>query len=342
MKISIIVPIYKVEYNSLRTSINSLINQTYRNIEIILIDDGSPDDCGKICDELQNIDNRIKVIHQNNKGLSGARNAGINISTGDFITFLDGDDWLELDAVEKLIEKMDLNSDVICFGTIKEFKNINYNYDFGDHFIDGKIYENDEIYYMMSELLDFNSYLGDATAKLFKNDLLQKYKLNFDEGLKQGIEGLDFNFRVFEKTKKIQFLKIFKYHYTYSSDSITMRFNEDNYKLIINGFKKIKKIIDEKNMTKYDIVHKYYSRIYYFIITTAISGYFRPKNNLKFKDKKKKFKTFLKNDLIKDVLERNYDNNLDKKRKIIIKLIKKHCYLSLSILAWIRWLQKHM
>lgn len=104
-KISIIVPVYKVE-EYLEKCIESLISQTYRNLEIILVDDGSPDKCGEICDSYAAKDNRIKVIHKKNEGVAMARNDGLDIAQGDFISFVDSDDWLDLDTYECFVESM--------------------------------------------------------------------------------------------------------------------------------------------------------------------------------------------------------------------------------------------
>lgn len=101
--VSLIVPIYKVE-DDLEECINSLQNQTYRNIEIILVDDGSPDRCGEIADRIAQTDQRIIVIHKLNGGLSDARNAGLERMTGDYISFVDSDDVLELDFVEQMLK----------------------------------------------------------------------------------------------------------------------------------------------------------------------------------------------------------------------------------------------
>lgn len=100
-KISVIVPIYKVE-NYLDRCVNSIRNQTYDNLEIILVDDGSPDRCGEMCDAYAKEDNRIKVIHKENGGLSDARNKGIEAATGEYLAFVDSDDWLDLDMMELL------------------------------------------------------------------------------------------------------------------------------------------------------------------------------------------------------------------------------------------------
>lgn len=101
-KISVIVPVYKVE-QYLNKCVDSIICQTYKNLEIILVDDGSPDRCGEICDEYAKKDDRVKVIHKKNGGLSDARNAGLDISTGDWIGFVDSDDYINPDMYEKLL-----------------------------------------------------------------------------------------------------------------------------------------------------------------------------------------------------------------------------------------------
>ena len=97
--VSIIVPIYKVE-EYLDECVESIINQTYSNIEIILVDDGSPDRCPQLCDEWAKKDNRIKVIHKENGGVSSARNAGITLSKGEWIWFVDSDDTAQINALE--------------------------------------------------------------------------------------------------------------------------------------------------------------------------------------------------------------------------------------------------
>ena len=100
-KITVIIPVYNVE-KYLKEAIEATINQTYKNLEIILVDDGSTDSSGKICDEYAKKDNRIKVIHQENRGMSGARNVGLECATGKYIMFSDSDDTFELNACEKL------------------------------------------------------------------------------------------------------------------------------------------------------------------------------------------------------------------------------------------------
>lgn len=111
-KVSVIVPVYNVE-KYLRRCLDSIINQTYRNLEIILVDDGSPDNCGVICDEYASKDHRVQVIHRENGGLSVARNAGLDVATGEYIAFVDSDDWLADEFVEKLHANAEQNALVV-------------------------------------------------------------------------------------------------------------------------------------------------------------------------------------------------------------------------------------
>lgn len=117
--ISVIIPIYKVE-PYLEHCIDSVLKQAYASLEIILVDDGSPDNCPKICDEYAQKDPRIKVIHKENGGLSDARNAGLDICTGDYIFFLDSDDWISKDCIQILEETAKANDYDIIVGNFRK------------------------------------------------------------------------------------------------------------------------------------------------------------------------------------------------------------------------------
>ncbi|MGN0488971.1 MAG: glycosyltransferase family 2 protein [Ruminococcus sp.] len=117
--ISVIIPVYKVE-EFLPRCVDSVISQTYKNLEIILVDDGSPDNCPQICDAYAKKDSRIKVVHKNNGGLSDARNAGLDIATGTLISFIDSDDWIDRKTYELIIKAMEeTHSNIGACGYIK-------------------------------------------------------------------------------------------------------------------------------------------------------------------------------------------------------------------------------
>ena len=120
--VSIIIPVYNVE-KYLDKCVASVVNQTYTNLEIILVDDGSPDNCPAMCDAWKANDSRIKVIHQQNGGLSHARNEGLKIATGEFIGFVDSDDWIELNMIERLLTTLlETDADIAscCFQSERE------------------------------------------------------------------------------------------------------------------------------------------------------------------------------------------------------------------------------
>lgn len=122
IKISVIIPVYNVE-KYIERAINSVIRQTYKNLEIILIDDGSTDNSGLICNKYAGLDERIQVIHKENGGLVSARKAGIRIATGDYVVNLDSDDWIECDAYENVVKIIEeYGVDVVAYGVKKEFE----------------------------------------------------------------------------------------------------------------------------------------------------------------------------------------------------------------------------
>ena len=114
--ISVIVPIYNVE-QYLERCVYSILKQSYHNLEIILVDDGSTDDSGRLCDELKEIDSRITVLHKANGGLSDARNVGLNKVTGEWISFIDSDDWIHEDYIKNLYNLVNCNSCEIAIAT---------------------------------------------------------------------------------------------------------------------------------------------------------------------------------------------------------------------------------
>lgn len=118
--VSVIVPVYKVE-DYIRECIDSILAQTYPYFELILVDDGSPDNCGRICDDYAKGDNRIKVVHKVNGGISSARNAGLEVAKGEWIMHVDGDDWIEPDMIESLIEAAQVTGADLVFGDFMKY-----------------------------------------------------------------------------------------------------------------------------------------------------------------------------------------------------------------------------
>lgn len=176
-KISIIVPVYQAE-KYISKCIESIVNQAYKNLEIILIDDGSTDSSGEICDRYGERDKRIVVVHTPNKGVSAARNCGLDIATGDYITFVDSDDFLDLQMYSEMIQVAEKYScDVVMCDCIKEFKGKSEKY---THAIREGFYDKEQLkqeYY--SQLLITPNIEYPATISnwlcLIKKEIGKKY-----------------------------------------------------------------------------------------------------------------------------------------------------------------------
>lgn len=175
--VSIIVPVYNVE-KYLKKCVKSIINQTYKKLEIILVDDGSPDRSGTICDCLAEKDRRIRVIHKENGGVSTARNAGIEVATGEYICFVDSDDWLPSNAIEILISRIKKDYSDFCMGDVMHVGIRDSSlWKLKDACIE---IEN------INEIVSFGYALKAPWAKLFRSEIIKKTRLSFLPGIAYG------------------------------------------------------------------------------------------------------------------------------------------------------------
>lgn len=215
--VTVIVPVYKVE-KYLYKCVDSILAQTYTNLEIILVNDGSPDNCGDICDEYVLKDSRIKVIHKENGGLSSARNAAIDVMSGDFVTFIDSDDYVDSHYVEKLYNALkDNNADIsICaeeyiLETINsDLKSIGRPFEF---FSGLKVMTCEQaiIYCLQQELFE-----AAAWAKLYKSSLFDEVR--YPEGYAYEDQGT--TYKTFLKSNIIVFISDRLYFYLQRGGSI--------------------------------------------------------------------------------------------------------------------------
>lgn len=338
-KVSVIVPVYNVPERYLEKCVSSLVNQNLNDIEIILVDDGTPDTSGKLCDDFAKKDSRIKVIHQENKGLCGARNTGVKSSTGEWISFVDGDDWIEPNAYEKLYNIGTKNNvDVVMFGYVKDYpsKSVIMHYD--KYFENKKVYNTSEdIAYLQKMILNYNANCAMAPTKFIRKSVIEKYNIYHDEKLRQGAEGIEFNIRLFSKIKSALFLNETFYHYIYNDESITTVHNEKNHQMVIDCFKKIK---GEINNDDSEIMGWFYNRMKYVILTTAISGYFSRSNKEAYKIQKRKFKKYMSDTLVQETLKSKNYQGLSTTRKITLFFIKHRLFLLVKIISMVRTKQK--
>ena len=247
--VSIIVPVYKVE-QYLKRCMDSVLNQTYKNIEIILVNDGSPDNCPALCDEYAKIDSRVRVIHKENGGLSSARNVALDSVKGDYIFFVDSDDWLALDTLEVLNEYLEKDYDMISFQRT--------------YLTEEKVIEKGEKNPKdmdVSQYIDA-SFLGRydffVTTKIFKTEVFNNVR--FLEG--RNYEDLEIMHRLFLNMKKVVGLDYFLYYYWKGNEgaitnTITMKNIKDHYLSANEIYQACRKYLEDRGKDSSNIVAWY-------------------------------------------------------------------------------------
>lgn len=336
--ISIIVPCYNVE-KYLQQCVESILKQTYSNWELILVNDGSKDNTPHICDEYALRDNRIKVIHKTNGGLVSARNAGYEAVTGDWMTYLDGDDWVSLDMVEKLTlaiyNKSDLDIIFWCVTQMLGDKPILNKWNW-DQYTNNKLYNKSECLELSSYVLNYNSGISDAVCKLLKTEWCRKYNIKHDYRLKQGEESVDFIMRAFYYANKALFIKEYMYNYRYNACSISKRVDENNALCIIGCMNVMSQFIDTiPNNSKFK--KEFSLRNAYVMISIAMQTYFNPNNHLAYKIRKNKYIDLISNTpLFIKALNNVNSNEFDILRCITWWCIQHKCFFMIEFIARIK------
>lgn len=312
--ISVIVPVYNVE-QYLEKSIESIIKQTYSNLEIILVDDGSPDNCGNICDELASKDKRIKVIHTENNGVSVARNYGFKNSKGNYIVFLDSDDILEPIMIKRLYDNIiKYNASIsTCGYSIVEINGIEYQkYGTGKKYI----FDRDKT---LESYFSETSFGVGVWNKLFRRDIISNLK--FSENLKINEDRL-FLFEAILNSNKTIYDDVCLYKYIKRENSATTsKFSKKQFDVL-----KVNQLIHEKLIKNISIKNKKIiesckaSELIYLI------RLYRLLSLSKEKKEYKKEKIELLEEIKKLVNEKNI-KNLNLFEKIEIKLITKFNYV---------------
>ena len=277
-KISVIIPVYNVE-PYIRQCLDSIINQTYKNLEIIIIDDGSPDGCGAICDEYAKKDSRIIVIHKENEGLCAARNDGIKQATGEWVAFVDSDDWCELDYYENMMNSI-MNEDIemiIAGGYYSEFQgksSIVRTFEKPLKFI-GR--DNIETLMIKTLISGKRGYAyGYPWDRLYKALFIKNHDLYFDTDQKAW-EDCCFNFRFLNEAKCIIENGEIGYHYRRNEISITKGYNVNKPWIMYDVIVKMRNYATQKELNK-RLLHAINQSSILAIATIFNNYYFHPAN----------------------------------------------------------------
>ena len=238
--VSVIIPVYNVE-KYLERCISSIINQTYKNLEIILVDDGSTDNSGRICDTYANVDDRIRVFHKKNGGLGSARNYGFDKSNGDYILFLDSDDYIEKNTIDKMISIG--KYDIVCCGfdrvdeeTKKIYSKEMINLPF------------DEIIINKENIMETAFLSPSGWGKLYKRNIIENIKFSNN---KKSIEDILFYLELMPNVKSIGFVKEVLWHYMVRKNSLIMSLTIEKADLFEQELLKIKEKYERNNYSSY-------------------------------------------------------------------------------------------
>lgn len=233
--ISIIVPCYRC-VDSLSTCINSIQNQTYSEFEILLIDDGSPDATGKLCDEFADSDSRIKVVHQENRGLVGAWKRGLQEARGEYTAFVDSDDWIESDMLEKMYSKaIQYQTDMVIGGMALDYADGRKAYHDNtakEGYYDRKAIEGDILphFYHYTNKMESRAIIVSRCSKLIKKSLLMKNYDLFDESISYGEDDVTIFLSVLSAKDFYCFNGYYPYHYCRNAESMIGKYDPDSYK----------------------------------------------------------------------------------------------------------------
>lgn len=331
-KISIIVPIYNVKEEYFKKCMETLINQTVDDIEIILINDGSTNNSGELCDKYSKQDKRVRVFHQENQGVSVARNKGIEEAKGKWILFVDPDDWIELDLCERLLNHTkEKEYDIIIFSFEEIFLNKKVRKNWNNK--KEHIFNSSEIELLQQQILDYNgkfinNYFGAVWGNLFRKEFLSKYNINFPKGIVKAEDTL-FNLYALEKAQNIKYIDEVLYHYRHSDMSACYKYNNKIDQNLIQMLKEIEKfMIDNKKDNKLEYINSYYHKVYVSLIETLKLNYFHKDNNLGYFTNKKNFLKLINESIYKEMVNQNQFK--ERNKKMIVFMIKYKMYFLLS------------
>ncbi|NHC43061.1 glycosyltransferase family 2 protein [Bacillus sp. MM2020_1] len=324
-KISVIVPIYKVE-KYINRCVDSIINQSYTNLEIILVDDGSPDRCGEIIDNYAKADKRIKVIHKNNGGLSDARNKGMQNTSGDFLLFVDSDDWLENQMIAELVQhQVKFQADVVqvaFFYTYEDYLLFdNRYYQRGDApvVLDNKA--------LMKELVINERVKNFAWGKLYKTEIIK------DLPFKKGVlfEDVFWAHQVMQKVKTYVIIHQPLYYYIQRSDSIVSNYTPKNLD-IIKGLMERQCFIEE--------YYQHLSNESYKVLTKTILIHYNLLLLNRYKDQDGKYKKELQQLIKKNYIKLKKAVTNDKDLNWQLRLFYVHPFVNVFYLFFKKLVRK--
>lgn len=346
-KVTIVIPIYNTkEY--LEHCVSSVVNQTFQDIDILLVDDGSTDGSADLCDKLANSDKRIRVIHKENGGLSSVRNLGIDKALGKYLMFLDSDDWLDTETVEILFKKAEIEeTDVLRFGFIREFEKkslVKVN-----TLLEERLYVGEECDVVCRQILGLvghelahpenMNYLAPCWCNFYRTTFLRELGIYFVPIREIGsFEDGFFNFCVFLHVRRFAFIEQPFYHYRKTNKSaLTVTYKTDYINRQLLLFNMIKEEIKEAGKRDF-FAEAYYNRI---ALSTMEICFNEMRNKEGFFSRYREIRSVLKNENFKQAYQRLDISSMALKWKCYFFLIKHSMTLPVCVATKIVLLLKN-
>ncbi|QKE74325.1 glycosyltransferase family 2 protein [Arthrobacter citreus] len=330
--VSIIVPIFNSE-KYLAKTIDSILNQTYKNIELILVNDGSTDNSAQICDELSKVDNRIQVFHTSNNGPGNARNLGISLAKGDYIQFVDSDDLIEIKMVEQLLKSVESeDADIVVCG-MKRIDQANLN---TISCCTTKLSLDEEIKDEFVLLLKFGLAYSPVN-KLYRKSIINEYNIKFNDDLLIGEDAL-FNIEYFSKCSRVFIYEEPLYIYHQRPGSLTQKFYKEKEIAQILLYQKLREFIGiEVESETLRELNSYYLMEFSFIIYQNSIGI---KNIGDFLGKVKDTKKFISRPEFKAVARNSYFYSSFQRLVLLLTNVKCESLLMLFLYCHNRFYKK--
>ena len=322
--VTVIIPVYNVE-KYINKCVDSVIDQTYSNLQIILVDDESPDMCPQICDQYANVDDRIEVIHKENGGLGLARNTALKRVEGDYVVFLDSDDWLDLNHIECLVNNALANdADIVVHGYRKCHKN---EVAFWTISLSKQgIFEdvvNDVLLPMIAA--DDNCPSEDSLPmgvcfKMFKTSVITDNLLTFIDENEMISEDMFFNIDYLKKCKKAVLIDECGYNYRFNEKSLSNKYDPDRMRKTIDFYINLKSKINEDRILRNNIKNRC-ERVFLMKIRTFIRSIVN--SDIKYIEKRKEIKKVITNDYVQKAINSYPIKNYKPSIRLVSSLIKR-------------------
>ena len=334
--VSIIVQVYNVE-KYLKKAVESVINQTYPDWELILVDDGSSDSCPEICRCYERQEERIQLVEKENGGVSSARNAGLQRARGEWICFLDGDDWLEERCLETALKETSEDTDIVCWNYWKNTESCQVR---NSPIVPERIVENHPVH--LAKIVMFPQYamktygrsysaVKGVWTKLIRRSIISENNLMFNEQVQIGEDGL-FGAQCFEKANKVVFVNEYLYHYRLDNESATRRCRPDIKNVYLDTLDAFKVLVDRYGDSETRLC---YGGLTYACVARGIEKYFfHHKNTLPVREKLSELKKYLSEEQIQYGVSGITDSRIFHiKQRLVIFCIKHKSALGLFILS---------